>query len=220
MKVGILFSGGKDSNLALYYASKQHEIKCLINLIPNSVESRLFHYPNSELVKLQAEALNLPLIQIKTGDEEKEQIKDLKKALLKAKELYNIEGIVTGAVKSKYQLSRFQKVCDELNLQCINPLWQKDEEEIINEILRLNFDVIITRLSFYPLNTKFLGEKISKEFIEFLKQNKVNITGEGGEYETFVLYQPLFKRRIKILQAKKEIFENEANYIVLEAVLE
>ena len=219
MKLAVLYSGGKDSNLALYKASKYFEIACLINIKPKSSESMIFHFPLSDLVKLQAEALNLPLIQIETGDEEREQIESLRKALKIAKEKYKIEGVVTGAIRSFYQASRFQKICYEMDLWCFNPLWLKKEEEIVKEILDLGFEVIITRLATYPFRKEFLGSKLDEKFLNYLKEIKANLAGEGGEYETFVLWMPLFKKRIWI-EFEKVVKENEGEIIVKKAVLE
>jgi len=221
MKVGVLYSGGKDSNLVLYYASKSYEIRCLINIIPKSSESMLFHHPNSELVKLQSEALGIPLVYGYSGDDEDSQIKILRELLIKAKKEYGIEGVVTGAIKSSYQFNRFKKVFEEEGLEVIAPLWQRDEEEIVKEIMKLGFEVIVTRIAIYPFEEKFLGRRIDEVFLEYLKKARANLAGEGGEYETFVLYMPLFKKKIKILEAEKRIIgKYEGEYIIKKAVLE
>jgi len=221
MKVGVLYSGGKDSNLALYYVSKSYDVKCLITIIPKSSESVLFHYPNSELVRLQSEALGIPLVYNYSGDDEENQMNTLRDLLIKAKKEYGIEGVVTGAIKSSYQFDRFKKVFEEEGLQIIAPLWQRDEEEIIKEIIKLGFEVIVTRIAIYPFEEKFLGRRIDEEFLEYLKKARANLVGEGGEYETFVLYMPLFKKRIKILEAEKRIIgKYEGEYIIKKAVLE
>ncbi|RIB35436.1 MAG: hypothetical protein BXU00_01575 [Candidatus Nanoclepta minutus] len=221
MKVGVLYSGGKDSNLALYYASKLYDVKCLITIIPKSSESMLFHYPNSELVKLQSEALGIPLVYDYSEDDEERQMRVLKDLLSKAREEYGIKGVFTGAIKSSYQFDRFKRIFEELGLQIIAPLWQKDEEEIIKEILELGFEVIVTRIAIYPFEEKFLGRKIDEEFLEYLKRARANLVGEGGEYETFVLYMPLFRKRIRIIEAEKRILGSyEGEYIIKKAVLE
>ncbi len=219
MRTCILYSGGKDSNLALYKASRHFEISCIVNVIPESSESMLFHFPNSELTKLQAKALEIPIVQRFCKDDEKSQLETLKEALAEAKKEFGIEGVVTGAIRSTYQASRFQKICHELDLWCFNPLWLRKEEEIIKEILDLGFDVVITRIAGYPFEPKFLGRKIDEEFLEYLKRAKMNIAGEGGEYETFVTWMPLFKRRIKILEGKKILNEFEGEYSILKAEL-
>ena len=62
MKLGVLFSGGKDSTLALHKAAEKEEVTCLITLRSRNPESYMFHTPNIDLTALQAEALGLPLV--------------------------------------------------------------------------------------------------------------------------------------------------------------
>ncbi len=202
MNVCVLYSGGKDSNLALLKAFDEMKVSCLVSLKPRSEESVLFHYPNIDLVYLQAKALNLPLIVERCEDDEYSSLKALKSALKIAKEKYGIEGVVSGAIKSVYQATRFQRICDELNLWCFNPLWLRDEISILREIVEKDFDVIFTRVA--GLSRDLLGRKIDNEIVDELEKikNYVNPAGEGGEFETFVLNMPLFKKRIKILESK------------------
>jgi len=204
MKLGILFSGGKDSMYATYLAKKKgYDIKCLISIISKNKESYMFHTPSISKTKKQAEAINIPIIIEKTQGKKEIELKDLKNAIKKAKERYKIKGIVTGAVESIYQSSRIQKICNELDLECFNPLWQKDQIELLEDIIKDGFNVIITSVSAYPLNEKWLGRKIDRKFInevkDLNKRYKINPAGEGGEFETFVLNVPgLFKKELKI----------------------
>ena len=219
MIVCVLYSGGKDSNLALFEASRLFRVACLVNICPESSESALFHYPASDLVDLQAEALELPVIRVESGDREGEQVEALREALRIAEEEYEVEGVVTGAVKSVYQATRFQRVCDELGLWCFNPLWLMDEEKLIEKILSYGFKVLITRLAVYPFEEKFLGKFIDKEFIEYLRRIKANVSGEGGEYETLVTWMPMFRREIKILKYSKDVRESEGEIFIERAEL-
>ncbi|MCL6500881.1 MAG: diphthine--ammonia ligase [Candidatus Pacearchaeota archaeon] len=204
MKLGILFSGGKDSCLALYYASGEHEVVCLISLVSENPSSFMFHTPNITLARKQAEAIGLPIIIEKTKGEKEKELIDLEKAIRKAKEKYKIEGIVTGALASVYQLSRIQKICDALGLACINPLWQKNQFELLNEVVKLKFDVIVVSVAAEGLEN-FIGRKIDSKFIEDIRKvherHKIHVAGEGGEFETFVLWAPFFKKRLKILKS-------------------
>jgi len=207
MKLASLFSGGKDSCLAIFLAKKAgHEISCLIAIESENKESYMFHTPSISKVKKQAEVMDIPLIRQKTKGKKEEELKDLEKAIKIAKEQYNIGGIVTGAVASVYQASRIQKICDKLGLECINPLWQKDQIELLNDLIKYDFEVIITGVFAYPLTKEWLGRKIDEEFIKDTKvlweKCKVNPAGEGGEFETYVLYCPLFKKRLKVKDKK------------------
>ena len=79
---------------------------------------------------------------------------DVVETLQQAKEKYQIEGIVTGAVASTYQASRIKKICDELNLECLNPLWQIDQIQLLKELVENKFEVIINGIAAYPLDEK------------------------------------------------------------------
>lgn len=202
MKIAALYSGGKDSTLALFKAMKEHKVCCLITLIPKTDESYMFHFPNIELTKLQAKCMKLPIITKVTKGEKEKELEDLEEAIKEAMEKFGIEGIVCGAVKSNYQYKRVKRLCEKLNLNLIAPLWQEDEEKILKEIVKENFEVIITGIAAYPLTKELLGKKIDEKLIKFLKTLKekyqISLVGEGGEFETLVLDAPLFKKRIVI----------------------
>src|SRR3990167_9462174 len=127
MKLGVLFSGGKDSTFATFLAKEYgHDVSCLISIISQNKESFMFHTPK-------------------------------------------IEGIVTGAVESVYQSSRVHKICNELNLECFNPLWQKPQFELLEDLIKKKFEVIVAGVFAYPLDGKWLGRKIDKNFINEMR---------------------------------------------------
>lgn len=214
MKLAILFSGGKDSCMSAYLAKQSgHELTCLISVFSENKESYMFHTPNIELVEKQAEVMELPIILDKTKGEKEIELADLERVIKKAKDKYQIQGIVTGALHSVYQATRIQKICDNLGLECINPLWHKDEIGYLNEIVDNKFKVMIVGVFAYPLDSSWLGRIINKEFIEqaqALKEKyKIHPAGEGGEFETFVLDCPLFKKPLEVTD--KEISSSGEN---------
>lgn len=223
MKLGVLFSGGKDSVYACSKAMEKHEIACLIAIISENKESFMFHTPNIDLTELQAEAMKIPLIQHKTKGVKEEELEDLKAAISKAKKQHQIEGIVTGAVESVYQAARIQKICDELDLWCFNPLWQADQLDHMDELVKAGFKVIITAVMAEPFTKKWLGREIDEKSIKELAHlhhlHKINPAGEGGEFETFVVDGPIFKEKIEI--GKNQVFYSNFSgvYTIKEAKL-
>ena len=204
MKLGILFSGGKDSMYAAWLARKRgYEIGCLISVFSENKESYMFHTPNIKLVKDQARVMGLPLIVVRTEGKKEEELKDLEKGILKAVGKYGLGGIVTGAVSSVYQASRVQKICNGLGIECFNPLWLRDQVELLNDLIKDKFKVIVSGVFAYPLDEKWLGREIDNEFVrEMVKlkeKYKVNVAGEGGEYESFVVSCPLFKKKLEVI---------------------
>jgi diphthine-ammonia ligase len=133
MKVGVLFSGGKDSNYSLFLAKKMnYEIKCLIFIYTQNDASYMFQKTSLKIIKQQAKALNLPFIYIKTkGEKEKELIK-LDLIIKKAIREFKIEGVVSGAIKSNYQFKRIKKICEKYKIKSITPIWQINEEKYLN----------------------------------------------------------------------------------------
>lgn len=221
MNICVLYSGGKDSNLALLKAYYYFDIACLVTVFPKSEESMLFHYPNIELVSLQAEALNIPLVTNTCLDDEASNIRALTNALKKAKKIYGIEGVVTGAIRSTYQASRFQRICKNLDLWCFNPLWLRDQISLLREVLDCRFEVIFTRVAGYPLKKSILGMKLNDDLIEYFNKisNYLNPSGEGGEYETLVLDMPLFRKKLSIVEKDIVGSDYDATLIVKKAVL-
>ena len=223
MRLGVLFSGGKDSCYALYKAQKTDEVACLISVISKNKESYMFHTPNIDLTKLQAEAIDIPLIQKITEGKKEEELQDLKEAISDAKKTHNIEGIVTGAIESVYQAKRVQNICNELDLWCFNPLWMKDQKKLLHELVNHGFHIIITGISAYPLDEKWLGKKIDNNVINELaileKKYQMNPAGEGGEIETTVLDTPFFKKKIQITDSCAIAEENSGTLTIKKAKL-
>lgn len=212
MKLAVLFSGGKDSHFAMYLARKEHTISCLLHIKSKNDYSYMFQSAGCELVTLQAQALDLPLLVQETSGEKEIELDDLKILFSNAKHKFGIEGIVTGAIASTYQASRIQKLCNELGLWCFNPLWQINQKLYLKQLLKDKFSIILSGIATYPLTSKYLGKKItlklSKELLVLADKYKISPIGEGGEFESLVLNSPLHKKKIKIIK-KNIIMDSE-----------
>jgi len=206
MKLGVLFSGGKDSTFALHMAAEKEEVACLITLLSKNVESYMFHTPNIHITTLQAEAMNLPIIQKTTEGKPEHELEDLKEAISEAVKAYRIEGVVSGAIDSVYQSERIQRVCNQLDVWCVNPLWKRNQKEHLEEIVAKGYEVIVSGVFAYPLDETWLGKPLDPELIRALLdlQDKFGVSpsGEGGEIETTVLDASLFKKRIEIVESE------------------
>jgi len=225
MKIAALFSGGKDSTLALYEAIKDaHDIVCLVSVIPRNPESYMFHYPNIGLVKHQARAMQTPIITKETKGEKEKELRDMEKALLEAKNKYGAEGVVVGAIESEYQNSRVSKVCRPLGLKVVAPLWHRKPEELWGQLLDCRFRVIITAVACEGMDESWLGREIDHKALDRLlalsKKHRFHPSGEGGEFETFVKDGPLFKYDIMVKKARKVWEYNSGMYVIEEVKLE
>jgi diphthine-ammonia ligase len=223
MRLGVLFSGGKDSTLALHKAAEKAEVACLITLVSENKESYMFHTPNIDVTALQAEALNLPLIRQETEGKPEAELADLDAAIAQAIKRFKITGVVTGAVESVYQAARIQKICNRLNVWCVNPLWKRNQKALLEETVAQGYKTVISGVFAYPLDKEWLGKQIDSDLIGKLvalgEEYGLSPSGEGGEIETTVLAAPLFKKKIEVLDATVEAKGNSGVFRIKQARL-
>ncbi|MDR2623351.1 MAG: TIGR00289 family protein [Methanobrevibacter sp.] len=225
MNSAILFSGGKDSTMALYSSILNgDDVKYLLSMKSLSDESYMFHVPNIDLSGLIAEALDIPHITVTTDGKKEEELTDLEKGLIKLKNK-GVESIYSGALFSTYQKTRIDCLCEDVGLKSIAPLWHTDPEEYMRNIVNLGFKVIITEVSAEGLGKSWLGREIIHGTIDELVAIKndvcdINLCFEGGEAETLVLDGPIFKKKIKVVESETVWKHDTGVYNIKKAILE
>ncbi len=171
MKAAVLFSGGKDSTMAAYKAIEQGlEVKYLISMISSNSESYMFHTSNIHMTELAAQAMDMPLSCYNTPGIKEKELDDLKMVLTDMKNR-GVEAIFSGAMYSSYQKSRIDKLCQDLSLKSVSPLWHKDPYEYMMELVDLDFKIILVSVSAAGLDESWLGREIDREFLEDLTKN-------------------------------------------------
>ncbi|MGL6299207.1 MAG: TIGR00289 family protein [Methanobacteriaceae archaeon] len=223
MKAAVLFSGGKDSVMALYRGIQNNdEILYLVSMISKNDESYMFHVPNIHMSELISQAIGIPIITKRTSGVKERELDDLKNTLMELKEL-GIEVIYSGALFSKYQKSRIDKICSEIGLISKAPLWNINEDTYMEEIIELGFEVLIIGVYAEGLDKTWLGKKIDSESLKELKKiekiNRINLAFEGGEAETLVINGPIFKKKIEILDSEIIWNKDSGFYNIKKAIL-
>ena len=155
-----------------------------------------------EMVRLQAESLGIPLLEQRTGGLKEHELDDLADALKKAKHRFGIEGVVSGALRSSYQRDRLQRVCESLELKLYSPLWGMDQQKLMQQLMQEGFRFMLTSVACDGLGRGWLGRPLChddlRKLIALSARNRMNLAGEGGEYESLVLDMPLFRKRLYI----------------------
>ncbi|XP_029330253.1 diphthine--ammonia ligase isoform X2 [Mus caroli] len=166
MRVAALISGGKDSCYNMMQCiAEGHQIVALANLRPdeNQVESDeldsyMYQTVGHHAIDLYAEAMALPLYRrtirgrsLETGrvytQREGDEVEDLYELLKLVKEKEEIEGVSVGAILSDYQRGRVENVCKRLNLQPLAYLWQRNQEDLLREMIASNIKAIIIKVA-------------------------------------------------------------------------
>ena len=162
------------------------------------------HGLDPKLIRAQAQAIKIPIIQRKLTWDTYER--EFKKAVLEIKQA-GVKGVVFGDVDLQEHKDWVDRVCKELGIEAIEPLWGADPEQLLTEFMNEGFEATVVRAKADIFGEEWLGLEIDENFVKELRKlkNKSNfhILGEAGEYHTFVINGPMFKRRIRILEADK-----------------
>ena len=224
MRVASLFSGGKDSNYALAWALQQGmEVSHLVTVYPENKESYMYQTAGLELTELAARAIGIPHVKVWTAGKETAEVTDLQVVLGRIVEDEDVEGLVTGALKSNYQKDRLDRVCAELNIKCISPAWHRDSEEHLRAFLRDGYEIIFVGVSAEGLGQGWLGRHLDEtaitELLAVRERYAINIDGEGGEYETMVLDAPHYKQKVIVDESERSWLRDSGCLVVRKAHL-
>ncbi|OPY37851.1 MAG: ATP-binding region [Methanoregula sp. PtaU1.Bin051] len=193
MSWAALTSGGKDSILACQKAiDTKREVEFLVTVRPENRDSYMFHSANLDAVPVIARHAGMKYVEIQTHGRKEEELADLERGL----SCLPVEGIVVGAIASEYQNDRVRAIADKLSIEVFTPLWKHDPESVVFEVAdRLDAILVVTAAE--GLDESFLGARIDHALIQRLKKvsekHRINIAGEGGEYESLALNAPFYE---------------------------
>ena len=199
MRLASLYSGGKDSTFALYLAEQMgYDVPFLVNIVPEDEASWIFHTPNLSVVPLMAEAMGKELVTAPSTGTEEGDMEGLRTAL----EGLDVDGVVTGALWSDYQWDRINIVCGDLGLRVVSPMWRKDQDLVMDQMLDAGIEAIIVGCYADGLGQEWLGRPLDREAVDELRSLRerygISIMGEGGEYESLTVFSPMHGRRLVI----------------------
>lgn len=197
-KALVLWSGGKDCNLALQLAKEAgYEITVLVTFHSKATE---FRAHSRELMDLQSKSLGIPhiLLEIQEPFAENYEIQ-----LGKLKDQLGITVAVSGDISEVHGNSNW--ISDRaraVGITTFLPLWKKERMDVLNLLLKLNFEVVLTMVKSSRLDRKFLERRITQELIEEFevleKETGLDLCGEQGEYHTMVLNGPAYRSPISL----------------------
>ncbi|MBU4223053.1 MAG: diphthine--ammonia ligase [Euryarchaeota archaeon] len=207
-KVVVSWTGGKDGCFACYKAiSEGYDVSYLLNF--RDTKMHRSHEINPGLLNAQSEVIAIPIIQI--GFESYEQ--EFKKVIRNLNEHGSgIEGAVFGHIETHKAL--VDRICRDLDLKLLLPLWKQNSEQIITDFVEAGFEAIIVSARANLFDKEWLGLKIDKEFVSDLRSynNAIDPCGENGEFHTFVIDGPMFKKRLTIV--KSEMISRDGHWFM------
>nr|XP_039248705.1 diphthine--ammonia ligase-like [Styela clava] len=219
MRVIALISGGKDSCFNMMHAHLEgHDIVGLANLYPSDtskdeLDSYMYQTVGHEAIELYSEAMEIPLFRRKISGTSKiidlnyvpddsDEVEDLYELLKEIQRTLHFDAVASGAILSDYQRIRVESVCSRLGVTSLSYLWRRNQEELLQEMIASGLKAVLIKTAALGLDPrKHLGKTLNEVSETLHKLNKeygCHVCGEGGEFETFTLDCPLFKKRIVI----------------------
>src|SRR5712671_3692538 len=187
----VLWSGGKDSCLALWRAwNAGVRVGALLNFFDEESRRVRFHSVRAELIGEQARALDLELGQYQTRSDNYAAVVADALHSLKAR---GYDGIVAGDIHLEEVRQWNQRQAEEAGLELLEPLWRSDARELLNSFVSAGFRAVLTCCDDRWSDTLQPGREIDDLFInDVFRDGQFDGCGENGEYHTFVFDGPLF----------------------------
>jgi len=207
MNIVSSWSGGKDSCLASYKAMKSgYRLSYLLSFISSQYKRGCFHGIQADLMNLQAERIGIPLIQKEVSDDMEKYETEFKEAVSEIKKK-GIEGMVFGDIYLDEHKDWVDRVCKDLEIAPIEPLWSLSPLQVVEEFIDLGFKAIVVSCKADLFGKDFVGRYIDKDLLRELNNRNICPCGESGEFHTFVIDGPMFKRGIQILETEPVLKE-------------
>jgi diphthine-ammonia ligase len=199
MRVAVLSSGGKDSAAAWWWAMcRGWSVEALVTVVITDDDSPMFQIPSTHLVERQAKMAGLPWIEVRTVGQTPHDLAALEQAFGSL----DVDGFVSGALRSDYQKSRLERMAERLGIRSWTPLWHQSGHDHLKGMIDHGFEIMMTGVSAEGLTEKWLGHVLTPESFAELTSlantHRFHVEGEGGEYETLVIGGPHLEDRLMV----------------------
>ncbi|MBR6800630.1 MAG: diphthine--ammonia ligase [Eubacteriaceae bacterium] len=196
MKFVMSYSCGKDSTLALEkITAAGHECVGLLVMVNDNMKRSYFHGADEELMRKFSDALGYPLILCPSDGYDYHT--KFEEGLSKAKEL-GAEMVGFGDIDLEDNKKWGVERCENAGLTYIYPLWQKDREDVLREIIDSGYVCMIKSVDKSKLPASFLGKALNHTLMDEMKLLGIDACGENGEYHTIVTDGPVFKKPLDV----------------------
>lgn len=208
----VLWTGGKDSALALHLSLTLYDIKSLICFVP--ADNRQFYAHPTQLMALQAQKIGIPIQFLPISQPYK---LSYKRQIEKIRDT-GIEVLITGDISTVGGMPNW---IDEVATGWVGvdkPLWELDRHELLDTLVSNPFEVICSLSYKKHFQSTITGRYLDLELISELKQLPIDPCGEQGEYHTWVLDAPFFKASVQ-LEGTQIVDAPEYCYLTYESAI-
>jgi uncharacterized protein (TIGR00290 family) len=200
MKVPMAFcwSGGKDSAMALQVALRdpEYEVVGLLTTVTKGFERISMHGVRRELLLAQAQALGLPLEEVRIPQRCPNAIYETRmgEAMLRLKER-GVRHVAFGDIFLRDLRAYREENLARIGMEAVFPLWDLDTLELATRFVGEGFRAVTVCVDPKRLDRSFAGRELDEAFFDELPAG-VDPCGENGEFHTFVFDGPIFRSAI------------------------
>ncbi|GJM61029.1 hypothetical protein [Persicobacter diffluens] len=206
----VLWTGGKDSAMALYESMNKYKIVKFVTFVP-AVKKDFIAHPLG-LMEAQSAAIGIDHDFVKIGEPYADSYR---KAIARLKD-EGIEVLITGDISTINGAPNWIRQCAEGLVEVDTPLWEHDRKQLLEKFIQRDFEVICSLSYKAYFQSPVVGQRLNEELVRKFEAINIDLCGENGEYHTCVLNAPFFKKKIEldfdILEAE-DYFHLKINHI-------
>jgi uncharacterized protein (TIGR00290 family) len=213
-RYALMWSGGKDSALALDRASKEGiEIARLISFYDSATRRVRFHATRVEMLEAQSAAIGIDLRAIPTTWPEMEA--NLRHELSSLRE-DGFTGVVFGDIHLADVRAWYEERVTAAGLNHVEPMWGEPPHLLLNEFVSSGGRAVITCVDLAKLDESWLGRVIDDRFASEIGRTGVDACGENGEYHSFAFAGPVFRQPLSWTAGERRLDSGFAQLDVTE----
>jgi uncharacterized protein (TIGR00290 family) len=202
-KIVFLWSGGKDSAMALHEIRKsgRYDVVALLTTVAEQYRRISHHGVREELVEMQAEAIGVPLDKLylphANGPCTNTQYEELMEGALAKYRAVGVRLVGHGDIFLEDLRAYRERNLAKLGMSGVYPLWRRDTTELVRTFVSTGFKAYLSCVDGQKLGASFAGRAIDLDLLRDLPAD-VDLCGENGEYHSFVHDGPIFRAPVPV----------------------
>ncbi|MBI2104089.1 MAG: diphthine--ammonia ligase [Candidatus Omnitrophica bacterium] len=198
------WSGGKDSSLALQAALRDPalRIEALVTTVTDGYERISMHGVRCALLVEQAEAIGLPLEQVRIPIQASNaSYEEAMGRLLQRYQARGVSRVIFGDLFLQDIRRYRERQLAQLDMAGLFPLWGQETRRLAEAFIASGFRAILVCVDPKQLDPSFCGREFDDRLLADLPPS-ADPCGENGEFHTFVYEGPIFRRPIEIVKGE------------------
>ncbi|MFD3449648.1 hypothetical protein ACFDTO_34295 [Microbacteriaceae bacterium 4G12] len=203
-KVIVSFSGGKDSVYMLHKLMQDETYEIVSLLTTTTTENEVSgHMIDYKFIELQAASIGIPAYKIQYSLYDQN---GFEQGLIEAMEHFRTKGVTTIAFGDCFLedcIAYKKKLVASQGYEIIFPLAEIETEILVKNCMHEGYKAKVVSIRLDKLDSSFIGREWDEDFLEDLPTD-IDLSGEFGEYHTFVYDGEIFSIPIQI-ELEKDI---------------